>query len=123
MHSLRREKQFEGARTTRMFKTKYFQIYSVFLKKEVFTKIFPLFLIGLVCSLKKVFVYRFARIFSNLPGYVPDLPLPPPPVSYAYGSVESLYYFSYIRNYILTRSNELILSPKELNDNFLYQIY
>jgi len=27
-----------------------------------------------VISKKRAFIFRFARIFSNLPGYVPDLP-------------------------------------------------
>jgi len=59
-HGRRRTKQFGGwEESARMFKTKYFQMYSVFSKK-IFTKIF---LIGLVWSLK------IRSSFSGLPEY------------------------------------------------------
>jgi len=61
-----------------MFKIKYFCMYSVCSQKKVFNKIFLFFWISVICKKikinnKKVFIFRFARIFLNLPGYVPNL--------------------------------------------------
>jgi len=54
--------------SARMFNIEYFQMYSVFSKEKVSTKISPFcHRISVISKNGLHFIIRFARIFSNLP--------------------------------------------------------